>query len=85
MTLRILHALAVTAILCGGAVLAASALSLALGPRPCRYRVEVRRRGSRRWLLWCDYARRPSARHVARQVCSGVTPYDRYRIRRVRP
>ena len=77
----ILRALAVTAILCGGA-LAASALDLVLGRR--RWRAEVRRRDSRRWILWCDYPRRSAARRAGWWMTRPGQPYDRYRVRRVR-
>ncbi len=79
----ILRALAVTAILCGGAALAASALDLVFGPR--RWRAEVRQRDSRRWILWCDYSRRSAARRAGWWMTRPGQPYDRYRVTGVRP
>lgn len=81
MIVRVLHALAAAAILCGGAALAASAIELLFGSR---YRTEVRRRDSRRWIPWCDYPRRSAARRAGWWMTRPGQPYDRYRVRRVR-
>ena len=84
--MRIPSALALTAILCGGAALAASALQLALGPsRLSRWRAEVRRSINSRWELFCDCGSRRAARSVGRLVvASPGAPWDAYRARRVR-
>ena len=80
---RILYALAAAAILRAGAFLTAAAADRASG-RTCRYRVEVRCRDSRRWLLWCDYPRRSAARRAGWWMTRPGQPYDRYRVGRVR-